>query len=410
MRKSMKKIGILIGFLICGNTLSGQDLQSLIDIAIANSPTISKYEIQHEIALEKAEEVKDIPNTEFGVGYFASEPETRTGAQRFKVSAKQMIPWFGTNATKVDYTNALAETVLEDVSIVKRKLITSVTQTYYDLYALRANQTLIDEHYELLKALEELSLKGVETGTVSTVSILKLQMRLNNLDRNRQILKEEFLAVQTKFNKLLNRDATTEVFPIENLELPLADFDVQQENLKVHPELMKFDKLYESVDQLELLNNKQRSPMLGFGLDYVNVEERPDMDFSDNGKDIVMPMVSVSIPIFTKKYDSKSKQNKWQQEKLELEKQDRLNVLETTLQSAVSKRNSARINYNTQVKNIEQSNQLKDLLLKKYEVGTAKLTDVLEVDALELDLEKEQIKAVQQYYIQSSIISYLVAN
>lgn len=267
MRKSMNKIAILIGFLICGNTVIGQDLQSLVDIAIANSPTISKYEIQHEIALEKAEEVKDIPNTEFGVGYFASEPETRTGAQRFKVSAKQMIPWFGTNATKVDYTNALAETVLEDVSIAKRKLITSVTQTYYDLYALRANQTVLDEHYELLKALEELSLKGVETGTVSTVSILKLQMRLNNLDRNRQILKEEFSAVQTKLNKLLNRDATTEVFPIENLELPLADFDVEQENLKVHPELMKFDKLYESVDQLELLNDKQRSPMLGFGLD-----------------------------------------------------------------------------------------------------------------------------------------------
>jgi len=289
-------------------------------------------------------------------------------------------------------------------------LITSVTQAYYDLYAIKENQRILDAHFELLKALESLSLKGVETGSVSAVSVLKLQMRINNLDSNRQIKKEEFLAAQTRFNKLLNRDASVGVYPIENLELPESDFDVQDTNLNVHPELVKFDKLYESVEQLELLNDKQRRPMLGFGLDYVYVDERPNMNFSDNGKDVIMPMVAVSIPIFTKKYDSKSKQHKWKQEQLKFEKQDRLNSLQILFQDAISKRNSARINYNTQVKNIEQANQLKDLLLKKYEVGTAKLTDVLEVDAVELDLEMEQIKAVQQYYIQSSIINYLVAN
>ncbi len=410
MRNTILKLALSLSFFFGGPNLIAQDLQSFIDMAIQNSPAISKYEIQHEMALEKAEEFREIPNTEFGVGYFVSEPETRTGPQRFKVSAKQMIPWFGTNASKIDYSNALAESMLEDVAIAKRKLISSVTQAYYDLYAIKANQRILDTHFDVLKTLEKLSLKGVETGTASTVSVLKLQMRINNLDRNRQIKKEEFIAAQTRFNKLLNRDALTEVFPIENLELPESDFDVQAANLNVHPELMKFDRLYESVEQLDLLNDKQRSPMLGFGLDYVNVDERPDMDFSDNGKDIVMPMVSVSIPIFTKKYDSKSKQNKFQQEKLELEKLDRLNSLETLLQTALSKRNSARINYDTQMKNIAQAIQLKDLLLKKYEVGSAQLTDVLEVDAVELELENEQIKAVQQYYIQSSIINYLVAN
>ena len=41
--------------------------------------------------------------------------------------------------------------------------------------------------------------------------------------------------------------------------------------------------------------------MIGFGLDYITVSERPSMYFSENGKDIVMPMVSVSIPIFNNK-------------------------------------------------------------------------------------------------------------
>ena len=59
------------------------------------------------------------------------------------------------------------------------------------------------------------------------------------------------------------------------------------DSLQLHPELLKYDKLYQSVEQSELLNQKESRPMLGFGLDYVAVSERPDLNFSDNGKDIV---------------------------------------------------------------------------------------------------------------------------
>ena len=48
--------------------------------------------------------------------------------------------------------------------------------------------------------------------------------------------------------------------------------------------------------------------MIGFGLDYIPVEKRPNMDFADNGKDIFMPMVSLSLPIFNKKYKLKKSQ------------------------------------------------------------------------------------------------------
>ena len=54
--------------------------------------------------------------------------------------------------------------------------------------------------------------------------------------------------------------------------------------------------------------------MIGFGLDYINVTKRPDMTFNENGKDIVMPMVSLSIPIFNNKYKSQTKQNDLQQQ------------------------------------------------------------------------------------------------
>ena len=81
--------------------------------------------------------------------------------------------------------------------------------------------------------------------------------------------------------------------------------------------------------------------MIGFGLDYLPVSERPDMNFSDNGKDILMPMVSVSIPIFNKQYDSRSKQNELKQLEINAQKENRLNVLESAFAKAISQRNQA---------------------------------------------------------------------
>ena len=61
-----------------------QDLQSLINLGMEHNPEIKKFNLRHEIAAEKINEVNTIPNTEFSYGYFVSEPETRTGAQKMK--------------------------------------------------------------------------------------------------------------------------------------------------------------------------------------------------------------------------------------------------------------------------------------------------------------------------------------
>lgn len=106
------------------------------------------------------------------------------------------------------------------------------------------------------------------------------------------------------------------VHVIDKLMMPSEDFEINTENLALHPELLKYDKRYYFVEQSELLKQKERYPMIGFGLDYIAVSERPDINFSDNGKDIVMPMISVSIPIFNSKYKSQTKQNELQQQEI----------------------------------------------------------------------------------------------
>ena len=405
--KYIKTIFFLFSILFClkGNA---QQLETLINEALENNPEIQKFELQYKRASEKVNEINTIPNSEFSVGYFVSEPETRTGAQRFKVSAKQMLPWFGTITSRENYISSLADAKYEDIVIAKRKLMASVSQSYYNLYANKAKQMVLTENIKLLDTYETLALTSVEVGKASAVDVLRLQMRQNEMQQLKDVLSQQFLAEQTNLNNLLNRENDVAVTVVDSLMMPSEDFEIITENLALHPELLKYDKLFQSIEQSELLNQKESSPMIGFGLDYINVSERPDMNFSDNGKDIVMPMVSVSIPIFNKKYKSQTKQNELEQQEITAQKQERLNTLETLLSKAINERISARISYATQTKNLKQAKDAEDILIKSYETGTIDFNDVLDIQELQLKFQMNQIESIKGYYVQSTIINYLI--
>ncbi|MBT8188369.1 MAG: TolC family protein [Croceitalea sp.] len=401
------KFAMAFGLSFLSPFANAQQLETLIEEALSNNPEIQKFELQYKRASEKVNEVNTIPNTEFGVGYFVSEPETRTGAQRFKVSAKQMLPWFGNITARENYVNSLADAKYEDIVIAKRKLMSLVSQSYYRLYANKSKQAVLSENIALLETYETLALTSVEVGKASAVDVLRLQMRQNEMQQLKDVLHRQFLAEQTKLNNLLNRANDIAVNLVDSLMIPSEDFEITTESLALHPELLKYDKLFQSVGQSELMNQKESSPMIGFGLDYISVEERPNNDFSDNGKDIVMPMVSVSIPIFNKKYKSQTKQNELQQQEITAQKQEKLNTLETLLDKAINERISARISYITQAKNLKQAKDAEDILIKSYETGTIDFNDVLDIQELQLKFQMNQIESVKTYYVQTTIINYL---
>ena len=409
MKNSLVNIKFVLALGSCFLCLvaNSQQLEVLINEALSNNPEIQKFELQYSIASEKVNEVNTLPNTEFGVGYFVSEPETRTGAQRFKVSVNQMLPWFGNISARENYVSSLADAKYEDIVIAKRKLMASVSQSYYNLYANKAKQEVLTENIKLLETYETLALTSVEVGKASAVDVLRLQMRQNEIQQILEVLQHQYLAEQTTFNRLLNRVNEVTVSIVDDLTMPSEDLEINAESLVLHPELLKYDKLYQSVEQSELLNQKESSPMIGFGFDYINVEQRPDINFSDNGKDIIMPMVAVSIPIFNNKYKSQTRQNELQQQEIIAQKQERLNTLETLLNKAVNERISARISHKTQTKNLKQAKDAEDILIKSYETGTIDFNDVLDIQELQLKFQLNQIESTKTYYVQSAVINYL---
>jgi cobalt-zinc-cadmium efflux system outer membrane protein len=404
----MKNIKIIICLLFISAVAKAQQLQTYIEEANGNNPEIQAFNLRYNIAEEKVNEVDWIPNTEFSAGYFVSEPETRTGAQRARFGFRQMLPWFGTITARENYATSIAEAEYVEITIAKRKLALLVAEIYYKLYEVRAQQKVLDKNIQLLKTYEKLALTSIAVGKASAVDVLRLQIRQNELVQEKEVLEQQVFGIQTAFNKLLNREYDMSVETVTILLLPDEDIVFGYDALAFNPELLKYDKLYKSVSQSELLNQREGLPMVGFGVDYLPVSERADMNFSDNGKDILMPMVSITVPLFNNRYTSITKQNELRQREIEMQKKQRLNVLESAFAKAISQRNQARIKYNTQEKNLKQANDAEEILIKNYETGTIDFIDVLDIQELQLKFQINQISAVTTYYLQSAVVNYLI--
>ena len=386
--------------------LKAQTLDSYIQEAENNNPEVQAFELRYNISKEKVEEADAFPKTEVSAGVFVSEPETRTGAQKARFSVKQMLPWFGSITLRENYASSLAEVDYLDIVITKRKLRLSVSQSYYELYAIEEKQVVLEENIQLLNTYEKLALTSVEVGGASAVDVLRLQIRQNELKEAKQVLEQEYKAVQTQFNNFLNRNENTSIAVVDALSVE-EPIEIQQVQLELHPELEKYDRLYESVAHSEVLNQKEANPNLGFGLDYIPVAKRPGMDFSDNGKDILMPMVSLSIPIFNNNYKSRTVQNELRQEEINAQKANQRNLLETILSDALNNKEASYIKYKTQLRNLEQAKNAEEILIKNYETGTIDFNDVLDIQELQLRFQINLIEAVKNYYVQTTIINYL---
>lgn len=397
----------LLALLMGASMAQGQTLEDYLRVAAQNNPEIQAFELNYRLALEKVEEASSLPNLDLGFGYFVSEPETRTGAQTTRFAVTQMLPWFGTLSARQSYAASLAENEFVEFSIAKRKLALSVAQAYYTLYSLQAKAHIIDDQIKWVTVNQERLLRSIEASRSSLSEMLKLEVRLNDLKQKKLTIAYQLSAERSVFNNLLNNEPHLELLIVDSLPLPKIEVpDIV--DFSANPELLKFDKLFASVTQAEELNQKERLPNLAFGVDFLTVAQRPDLVFDDNGKDIFMPRVSLSIPVFSKKYSSVTAQNKLKQERLDLQKQQRLNTLEDTYSRALALLKEAQLSYELQSESLARLEQTEALFLNKFSGGSLGFQELIELQDVQLNLQLRRIDATVQCYTQYALINYLI--
>lgn len=395
----------LLGVLLLATVAQGQDLHSLIDEALANNPEIKQFDLEYQIASEKINEANSLPNTDFSIGVMAVGPEMDMPMERFRVSVMQMLPWFGTLSARQNYEASVADAQFVDITIAKRKLALAVAQKYYELYGVNAKNKVIDDNILLLKSYEQLALNALESNRASMVDVLRLQMRQNELLQEKELLLQQKNSIQSAINGMLNRPHDQVITVVSTLEMPQGDLYYAFEDLKLNPELEKYDKLSGAVELLETWNQKEGLPMLGVGIEYINQESHAMI--TSSFKDMVMPMVTLSIPIFNKKYSSQTRQNLLRKQEIETQKTGHLNALTAQLANAVAERSKSRTQFNTQAKNRKQAQEAEAVLIKNYETGTIDFKDILDIQELQLKFQVGQVEAIIKYYVQSTIINYL---
>jgi len=401
------KIKLLItAFLLIGLLTKAQSLPNYLSIAAQNNPELQAIQYRYESALEKVVEVGSLPNTTISVGYFAQEVETRVGAQKAKISATQMLPWFGTLTAKEESAKFKAAAQLNNYDFAKRNLFLTIKTAYFNMYELKEKEGIILENIDILKTFESLALNELENNRSTMVDVLKIRMEKNELSNQLNTVQENYNAKKIAFNLLLNRDENSHVNIVEDV-INLNSEDFKKEQITNNPKMLQLDNLKNALKKSELATKKEGLPTIGIGLDYGFIENRAVDNLVDNGKDIIMPMLSVSFPLFSRKYSSKQKQLQLEQKAIETSKVSTFNQLNTLFEKAKSNLVNSKVSIATQLKNMDEANRAKKVLLAAYETSKVDFEQLLEIQQLKLKFQLKKVISEKEYAIQKSTLEFL---
>ncbi len=393
--------------MVCYGFLSSQSLEDYLKIAEVNNPEIEYYELNYKVFEKKIEETGNLDNTKFSLGYFLLPPETRLGAQRLKLGAQQSFPWPGTFKAQKEVARYRSNEKYFDMDITKLNLFFNIKKTYFELYKNAAILQVYKENKEVLDIYEKMALGALENNKSRMSDILKIQTQKNELHSKIFSAFNDLKAITKQFNRLLDRDEDMQVYVPDSMSV--LDIIISGDSIERHPVLDKIEakkKVFEKERQLVAFEEK---PKFTVSLDYISVSKRDDIFPDGNGRDIIMPMVGVSVPIFTKQYDAKSSRLQLSVKRTEIEKYNREKEFKTQLDLAKAKLKNAVLQVVAAEKNKDVIQRAIDSDLKAYETGKLDYDNILRMQLQKIKYQLLEIQGTKEAYIQNAIIEYLTA-
>jgi outer membrane protein TolC len=115
-----------------------------------------------------------------------------------------------------------------------------------------------------------------------------------------------------------------------------------------------------------------------------------------NGKDMIMPMMAVTIPIYRKKYKSMQSEAELSKTATEYNYKATANFLQTEYYQAVQLYQDAQRRMKLYQDQCSLAKKSLDILIKSFSSGSS-LADILRMQQQTLDYELKQIEAVADY-------------
>ena len=455
MRVLTLTLASLLLFLYTGTqAIRAQTLEDYLLQAAENNPGLKAAYSRYQATAEQANQAS-LPNPELQVGAFIRPMERYMGNQTADFRLMQMFPWFGMISTQKEEAYHMGQADYQVFLEEKNRLFFEVKSTWNSLLLLQGEQQLAQENLEYLMKYETLALMQYQVGnsivlpsnsfrqantnsspantsqmsgmggsssttaqgastpssamsavpmvgsSTGLTAILQIRLQIKELESTLQQLAANKEVIQYQFQQLLNRPMEANlVLPAvwEKAQLTLAKQDYLDNIKESNPMLAMYASEQMAYTQQAKMAKLEGKPMVGAGVNYMTFTSRLESGMPMGGQDMVMPMVTLSLPIYRKKIASKIKQADYLKNGAMMQQEETTNQL--TLQWASAFRDweeSERLLslYEAQIALVEQ--QL-SVMETTYSGGTLSLSEVIQTQQLLLDYRRKKLNALYQQH------------
>ena len=300
---------LILAFGISGEPVAGKrieigeksTLSELLSYAAINNPGLKAVFYRWKSAIEGVTVQRSLSDPKFTFSYFISEVETRVGPQQNKLGIVQMFPWFGKLRLKGKAAMSMVDSEEQMYEQTKLNIFFQVKKIYFDYYFILKHISVIKENIRLLIYLESVVETKYRSGITPYTDLIKIQIELEKLTDQLRSAEELIAPVQTRLNAVLNRPATAPL-PVPDLNtvraVPFSKDQLIDWMLENNPELKALDFRAEHDRIAIRLARKNYLPDFSVGLDYVFTGEARMADVVDSGKDPIMAMVQINVPVW----------------------------------------------------------------------------------------------------------------
>lgn len=455
----------IILFLLFAGIVNAQDSLSVyLDMAAKNNPGLQSKYLEYSAALEKVPQAGALPDPTAQLGFFLKPMELLGGNQLSNIQAMQMFPWFGALKAAKDEASQMAIMKFEEAKDVRNLLNSQVKTSWYRLYQKKKEISILNENLELLRTLEKIALSkytnakssgssgGMSSGNAATsvsatnsggmggmqsassnqptaatsggmsggsasmsskgsgmIDVLRVQMEIAELVNQIAVSEDQLVTEIARFNSLLNRTSQMPVAVPDSLFDQKLSFDLAalSDSLKNNPMLRMILAQKSAGEAQQVMANKMGKPMIGVGANYMLIEKRAGNPSMMNGNDMIMPMVSVTIPFFSKKYKAMEREAGFKIEASNKSYENTLNNLEVSFLDRVQQYKDAGrrlVLYQNQASLARTSVKL---LITAFSASNSDFEEVLRMQAQLLDYGLKELSALTDRNTAVSQLEYL---
>ncbi|MDH5365446.1 MAG: TolC family protein [Cyclobacteriaceae bacterium] len=406
----LRKIFIIYLF-VFPTLVEAQTLENYIQEAQESNPKLQSSYKQFEAALEKINQVGALPSPTLSFGYFISPVETRVGPQQAKLSLSQQFPWFGTQQAMEDLASIEAKVKYQEFINLQNLISYDVQQAYYNVFEVVQHLKWQQENIKLLETYKQLATSAFSNSKGALTDVLRTEIEIKSTKTDIVLLQKALKPLTITFNRLLNRPDSSSILMKDSILISNFQETSNFRNLlNNHPSILTIAHREEIEKQRQQVIKKQGLPQIGAGIDYVFVGKRTDNIVAGNGTDILMPMVSLSLPIYRKKYKAAIRESELLNEAHLLSKTDIQNSLISNYNQVIYQMQQAITLYELYNEQITTTNQMVKLLLSAYKNSGKDFEDILIAQQKLIKYEISKVTALKNYHIGQAKLNYLLSN